>query len=337
MEEQFPEIVETQPELLAQHYTGAGLRNKRLSTGTRLANARFNARPTRRRSSASRRRWSCLQRCRRPPSAYGESWPCRHALARPCKPSRAMRRPTWRPSTPGRASCARGSRIAHSCCSRRCVASGSFTCSERGTMRRTRSAERNARSGPGGTEPRVPFRSLQGARATPDSILATSSRPQTQLEEALRLYNPEQHRIHALLYGSDPAVSAVVYGAWTLWCLGYPDQSLAKSHEALALARRMAHHYTLAIALCHCALLHQLRREVQPTEELSERTGGAFHRARLCLLAGGGDGDEGLGAGGAGPGRSRHSRVALGDGQHPRHRDRRGAAMVSCPAGRSTR
>ena len=32
----------------------------------------------------------------------------------------------------------------------------------------------------------------------------------------------------------------------------------------------MTHHFTLAVALCHCALLHQFRREVQPTEELSE-------------------------------------------------------------------
>jgi predicted ATPase len=92
----------------------------------------------------------------------------------------------------------------------------------------------------------------------------------TQLEEALRLYNPEQHRTHALLYGVDPAVGAGVYAAWTLWCLGHLDQSLAKRHEALVRARQMAHHYTLAVALCHCALLHQHRREVQLTEELSE-------------------------------------------------------------------
>ena len=60
----------------------------------------------------------------------------------------------------------------------------------------------------------------------------------TQLEEAVRLYNPEQHRTHALLYGVDPAVGSMVYAAWTLWCLGYPDQSLAKGHEALALTGR---------------------------------------------------------------------------------------------------
>jgi predicted ATPase len=92
----------------------------------------------------------------------------------------------------------------------------------------------------------------------------------TQLEEAVRLYNPEQHRTHALLYGADPAVGSMVYAAWTLWCLGYPDQFLAKGHEALALARQMGDHYALAVALCDCALLHQLRREVQLTEELSE-------------------------------------------------------------------
>jgi predicted ATPase len=92
----------------------------------------------------------------------------------------------------------------------------------------------------------------------------------TQLEDALRLYNPEQHRTHALLYGSDPAVAAGVYAAWTLWCLGHLDQSLAKGQEALARARRMGHHYTLAYALCHCALVHQHRRDFQLTEELSE-------------------------------------------------------------------
>ena len=92
----------------------------------------------------------------------------------------------------------------------------------------------------------------------------------THLEEALRLYNPEQHRSHTLLYGVDPAVGAGVYAAWTLWCLGHLDQSLTRSHEALGLARQMmAHHQTQAVAL-RLAPLHLLRRDVQLTEELSE-------------------------------------------------------------------
>ena len=101
MEEKFPEIVEPSPNSLRTTTPARALRNKRLSTGERLANAPSRARPTQRRSSASRRRWSCLKRCRRPPSAYDESWPCRHALARPCKPSRALRRRMWRRLQPG--------------------------------------------------------------------------------------------------------------------------------------------------------------------------------------------------------------------------------------------
>ena len=166
MEEQFPEIVETQPELLAQHYTGAGLTERAIvyweKAGERAIQGSANAEAIERLSKAL----ELLATVPETPSASGESWPCRHALAPPCKPSRAMRRPMRRPSTTGRASCARGSRIAHSCCSRRCLASGSSTCSERGTMRRKRS-QSACSPWPRRTEPRVPFGSLQGARANP--------------------------------------------------------------------------------------------------------------------------------------------------------------------------
>ena len=36
------------------------------------------------------------------------------------------------------------------------------------------------------------------------------------------------------------------YGAWTLWYLGYPDQALQRSREAIALAQERAHPYSLA-------------------------------------------------------------------------------------------
>ena len=36
---------------------------------------------------------------------------------------------------------------------------------------------------------------------------------------------------------------------WTLWFLGYPDQALKRSHEALALAQELSHPYSLAYAL----------------------------------------------------------------------------------------
>ncbi len=61
-------------------------------------------------------------------------------------------------------------------------------------------------------------------------------------------------------------------GAWALWCLGYPEQGLARSHEAIALAQQIAHPLSLGFALDNTALLHQLRREVRAAEERAEAT-----------------------------------------------------------------
>jgi len=55
-----------------------------------------------------------------------------------------------------------------------------------------------------------------------------------------------------------------------LWLLGYPDQALHRSREALALAQELAHPFSLAWALLSTALLHQLRREGRLTQEQTE-------------------------------------------------------------------
>src|SRR5262249_54651209 len=54
------------------------------------------------------------------------------------------------------------------------------------------------------------------------------------------------------------------------WHLGYPDQALQRSHEALTLAQGSSHPRILANALGYAAELHQLRREVQATQEWAE-------------------------------------------------------------------
>ena len=46
--------------------------------------------------------------------------------------------------------------------------------------------------------------------------------------------------------------------------LGYPDQALARIHEALALAQELAHPFSLAFALCLAACVYQFRRECRP-------------------------------------------------------------------------
>ena len=90
-------------------------------------------------------------------------------------------------------------------------------------------------------------------------------------EQGLRLYDPQRHRAHAALYsGHDPGVCCRYRAAPTLWLLGYPDQAVASSQAALALAQQLAHPLSLALALYWAAVLHHLRREAPLTQAHAE-------------------------------------------------------------------
>jgi predicted ATPase len=90
------------------------------------------------------------------------------------------------------------------------------------------------------------------------------------LEQGIAFHNPRQHDTHAFLYEPDPALSCLGILSLTLWFLGYPDQALQRSHEALALAQASSHPYSLARALANAAALHALRREWQVLQERAE-------------------------------------------------------------------
>ena len=82
------------------------------------------------------------------------------------------------------------------------------------------------------------------------------------LDQGLRLYDPQRHRLHAARYtGHDPGVCCRVVAAQSLWLLGYPDQAMASSQAALELAQQLAHPFSLALALTFAAMLHHCRRE----------------------------------------------------------------------------
>ena len=83
----------------------------------------------------------------------------------------------------------------------------------------------------------------------------------TQLEQSIALNTPEKHQALAWQYGHDPGMSSLCFVAHTLWHLGYPEQALKRSQEAVALARKVAHPYSLAYALGNTAWFHQFRRE----------------------------------------------------------------------------
>jgi predicted ATPase/class 3 adenylate cyclase len=90
-------------------------------------------------------------------------------------------------------------------------------------------------------------------------------------EQGLRLYEPQRHRTHAALYsGHDPGVCCHQLAAPSLWLLGYPDQAVANSQAALALAQELAHSYTLTLALYFAAMVHHLCRDVPLTQARAE-------------------------------------------------------------------
>jgi tetratricopeptide (TPR) repeat protein len=81
-------------------------------------------------------------------------------------------------------------------------------------------------------------------------------------EAGRRLYDPERHRSHRLLYGGhDPGTCAGYLGALAYWLLGYPQKALTLGTEALALAERQAHPLSFEIALLFNAMLHLDRGE----------------------------------------------------------------------------
>ena len=90
---------------------------------------------------------------------------------------------------------------------------------------------------------------------------------QAHLARSIQYYDPVQHRRHALLYGQDPWVACRAWEGQVLWLLGYPDQALQHSHEALAYAQELAHPFSTVFALYSLALVHQLRRESAACQE----------------------------------------------------------------------
>jgi predicted ATPase len=89
-------------------------------------------------------------------------------------------------------------------------------------------------------------------------------------KQGLILYDPGQHRTHAIRHGFDPAANLRIHGAMALWMLGYPDQALKWASDALALARELGHRHNLAQVLYHTARFYQYLREPRTAAEHAE-------------------------------------------------------------------
>lgn len=91
------------------------------------------------------------------------------------------------------------------------------------------------------------------------------------LDEAIALSDPHRHtrsRARRTI-----AVACRSTAAWNLWFLGFPDQAIERSKEALILARGLSHPFCLTAGLMFDAWLHQL---VGDRHTMRERTEAAL-------------------------------------------------------------
>ena len=94
---------------------------------------------------------------------------------------------------------------------------------------------------------------------------------QAHLDRVLILYEPEHHRTLTFLCGGeDPGIACRGFAAWTQWLWGYPDQALQRNLEAVGLAQEVAHPFSLAHALVFITGTHLFRGESREARERAE-------------------------------------------------------------------
>jgi tetratricopeptide (TPR) repeat protein len=93
------------------------------------------------------------------------------------------------------------------------------------------------------------------------------------LERAIEVFSAskEDDRLAARAAGQDAGVAMLVLKAWVLWMLGQPDEAVLRLREALERADAVQHAHTHAYALYYAAILHALRGEPAIARGYAER------------------------------------------------------------------
>jgi tetratricopeptide (TPR) repeat protein len=97
---------------------------------------------------------------------------------------------------------------------------------------------------------------MVGHRLMGTSSLYTGDMAKGRLhyDQALALYDPAVHRSLAARFGQDVRVAILSYRSLALWLLGYPEAALGDVDEAINNARQIGEAATLMYALAHSAM-----------------------------------------------------------------------------------
>jgi class 3 adenylate cyclase/tetratricopeptide (TPR) repeat protein len=75
-------------------------------------------------------------------------------------------------------------------------------------------------------------------------------------DQAVALYDPTEHRALATRFGADARVSVLSFRSMALWTLGYPEAALSDAANALKDAREIGQAVSLMYALLHTSPVH---------------------------------------------------------------------------------
>jgi tetratricopeptide (TPR) repeat protein len=105
----------------------------------------------------------------------------------------------------------------------------------------------------GGTVPLMVGHRLIGMSALHTGDIAGS---RSHFDRAIALYDPAEHRALAPRFGQDIGVAALGFRSMALWVLGYPELALADSQRFLTDAQEINHGPTLMYALVRAVIIN---------------------------------------------------------------------------------
>ena len=268
LEAQFPETVATQPELVAHHYTEAGLTEQAIpywqQAGQQALQRSANPEAVQHLTTAL----ELLASLPEPPARVQQELDLQLALGPALMTTRGIAAPeveqtyararalcTQVGDTPQLFSTLRGLwRFYYN--------QGALSTAQELVEQLMRLAQRAA-------DP-VPLREAHEALGMTLFFLGDFVAARTHLEQGIAHIDPVAQRDLLLRHGEVPGVRCLAYMASTLWCLGYPTQAVQRGQEALALAQVLAHPYSLVLAQHWAATLHYHRREVSAVQTLAD-------------------------------------------------------------------
>ncbi|HEX6863426.1 MAG TPA: protein kinase [Thermoanaerobaculia bacterium] len=101
-------------------------------------------------------------------------------------------------------------------------------------------------------------------------VLGDLPQARVYLEKGITFYDLERARSAPILAGPQPGVECLGNLSWVLWFLGHPDQALARSQEMLAVARELGQPFSIACALFFAGELRAFRREPDEVRAINE-------------------------------------------------------------------